>query len=57
MKLNLGQEYEKRATEEAMDKSAGIVAGAARLLGISRTTLLKRLKRYGLWTPRRAKGY
>ena len=42
--LNLG-EVERRAIERAMERSEGNVAAAARLLGIDRTTLWRKLKR------------
>ncbi|HCH66440.1 MAG TPA: hypothetical protein DFR83_26790 [Deltaproteobacteria bacterium] len=42
--LNLG-EVERRAIDRAMERSEGNIAGAARLLGIDRTTLWRKLKR------------
>jgi two-component system response regulator HydG len=42
--LNLG-EVERRTIERAMERSEGNVAAAARLLGIDRTTLWRKLKR------------
>jgi len=44
--FNLG-EVERRASKGAMDRSEGGVAGAARLLGIDRTTLWRKLKHSG----------
>jgi len=39
---------EKRTIEEALDRTGGNLAGAARQLGIARATLYRKLKKYGL---------
>jgi transcriptional regulator of acetoin/glycerol metabolism len=39
------QELEKRAIQRAMDQSEGNMAAAARLLGVDRTTLWRKLRR------------
>ncbi|MFN7132526.1 MAG: helix-turn-helix domain-containing protein, partial [Myxococcales bacterium] len=40
--------FEKRLVEQAMHKTGGNQSEAARVLGISRVTLIDKLKRYGL---------
>lgn len=44
-------ERERQAIEQALTESAWQLAVAARRLGISRTTLWRRLKQYGLARP------
>lgn len=39
-------EIEINLINEALDKSHGIVAAAARILGVRRTTLIEKMKRY-----------
>ena len=39
---------EKNLIAEALEKSDGVVARAAKLLGVQRTTLVEKIKRYGL---------
>jgi two-component system, NtrC family, response regulator AtoC len=46
---------ERRRIQEALEKCAGNQTQAARLLGISRTTLIVRLDQYGLPRPRRSR--
>ena len=41
-------EEEKREIESAVEKSAGNIAGASRLLGINRSTLYYRMRKHGL---------
>jgi DNA-binding NtrC family response regulator len=48
---NLAEEtvlVEKRRIEDALQKAAGNKSEAARLLGLSRTTMLSKMKRYGM---------
>jgi DNA-binding NtrC family response regulator len=45
-------ERERQAIEQALGESSWQLAIAARRLGISRTTLWRRLKQYGLQRPR-----
>jgi transcriptional regulator of acetoin/glycerol metabolism len=45
------QEAERRALEEALVEESWNVTRTARRLGISRTTLQERIKRYGLRRP------
>jgi two-component system, NtrC family, response regulator AtoC len=44
-------ELERRAVVEALRRSGGVHARAARLLGISRQALLRRMERHGLTDP------
>jgi DNA-binding NtrC family response regulator len=39
---------ERQLIQQAMDKSRGIKARAASLLNINRTTLVEKIKRYGM---------
>lgn len=41
------QHLERSLIEQALERSAGNRAEAARLLGLNRTTLVERLKRFG----------
>jgi len=41
-------EEEKREIAGAVERSAGNIAGAARLLGINRSTLYYRMRKHGL---------
>jgi two-component system NtrC family response regulator len=48
---NLAEEtvlVEKRRIEDAVQKASGNKSEAARLLGLSRTTMLSKMKRYGM---------
>jgi two-component system NtrC family response regulator len=48
---NLAEEtiqVERRRIEEALKQAQGVKSDAARLLGLSRTTLISKMKRYGL---------
>jgi two-component system response regulator AtoC len=47
------REYEKRLLLEALEQSRGVVAGAATLLGISRTNLHNKLKKHDLLRERK----
>jgi transcriptional regulator of acetoin/glycerol metabolism len=42
------QEVERALIEKALARNAGNVAGAARLLGLSRSAMYRRMERYGL---------
>jgi len=46
-------EQERRAIVQTLDQTEWRLAETARLLGISRTTLLRRLKTYGLHRDKR----
>lgn len=48
-------DQEKRAIVKTLDRTQGRLAETARLLGISRTTLWRRLKTYGLDRDRRGR--
>ncbi len=50
------QSYERRRIAEALTRCAGNQSEAARMLGISRRTLLNRLDAYGLPRPRKGRG-
>jgi sigma-54 specific flagellar transcriptional regulator A len=41
-------EIEKKLVSQAMDRSQGVVAHAARLLGLRRTTLVEKLRKLDL---------
>ena len=41
-------QLEQQYIREALDRAEGTVAGAARLLGMQRTTLVEKLKKYRL---------
>ena len=41
------EQVERSLTEQALERAGGRKAVAARLLGINRTTLVERLKRFG----------
>ena len=47
-RLSARQTAEKRAVEEALERTGGWVEAAARELGISRATIYRRIKKYGL---------
>ena len=47
---------EKRAVLEALEKTDGNQTQAAKLLGVSRRTLVSRLQQYGLTKPRKSAG-
>ena len=49
-------DLERRYIRAALDRSGGVVAEAARLLGLRRTTLLDRMRKHGLSADRRARG-
>ena len=44
-------QIERRLIEQALERSHGTVAHAARLLGLRRTTLVEKLRKLGLVTP------
>ena len=41
-------ELEHRYISEALDRADGVVAEAARLLSLRRTTLIEKMRKYGL---------
>lgn len=46
-------DFKKWATQKALEQSGGSKAEAARRLGISRSTLYRWIKKYGLETDQR----
>ncbi len=42
------EDFEKELLRKALEKSFGVKSHAAKLLGINRTTLVEKLKRYGI---------
>jgi sigma-54 specific flagellar transcriptional regulator A len=44
-------ETERRYIEEALQLSGGVVAEAARLLTLQRTTLIEKMRKYGIEAP------
>ena len=41
-------DLERRYIEEALDLANGVVAEAARLLSLQRTTLIEKMRKYGV---------
>jgi sigma-54 specific flagellar transcriptional regulator A len=39
---------EEQLIRQSLDRTAGVVAQAARLLGLRRTTLVEKLRKYGI---------